>query len=189
MFYRSEENQGAIWMSTIQTATHSGVAKFSQSKGLFEGFTSVAESTLPTGGKPNLFFPHEFFSFEITGLTPSEAITLTITLPYGMIVEYWKYGPTIDNPTPHWYEIPVGSNNGDRTITIVLVDGGKGDDDLMSDGTIVDQGGPGYAYSVRSAAVGGYYLPINSLSILTPYLALVLLGGIITAFFAVRRRR
>ena len=54
---------------------------------------------------------------------------------------YWKYGPTPDNSTPHWYPLPVSIQG--NVITFSIVDGGLGDDDLTANGTIVDQGGPG----------------------------------------------
>ena len=59
---------------------------------------------------------------------------MTITLPANVLVgtQYWKYGPTPSNPTPHWYQISMGDD-----------DGGLGDDDLTADGVIIDQGGPG----------------------------------------------
>jgi hypothetical protein len=37
----------------------------------------------------------------------------------------------------------MGDDDGDNVITITLVDGGLGDDDLTANGVIVDQGGPG----------------------------------------------
>jgi hypothetical protein len=58
--------------------------------------------------------------------------------------QYWKYGPTPSDPTSHWYQIPMGDDDGDNVITITLVDGGLGDDDLTANGVIVDQGGPAY---------------------------------------------
>jgi hypothetical protein len=58
--------------------------------------------------------------------------------------QYWKYGPTPDNYTPHWYQLPIGDDDGDNVITITLTDNGLGDDILTGqDGQIVDQGGPG----------------------------------------------
>ena len=73
-------------------------------------------------------------------------MTLTITLPTAVptTASYWKYGPTPLDINPHWYQIPMGDNDGDRVITITLTDGGWGDDDLIADGTIIDQGGPGW---------------------------------------------
>ncbi len=55
--------------------------------------------------------------------------------------EYWKYGPTPDDGTDHWYSIPVEVT--EASLSFELVDGGLGDDDLTANGSIVDQGGAG----------------------------------------------
>jgi hypothetical protein len=60
---------------------------------------------------------------------------------------YRKYGPTPDNPTPHWYDFMWDGTTGavitGNTITLHFVDGQRGDDDIQANGTIVDQGGQG----------------------------------------------
>jgi len=63
--------------------------------------------------------------------------------------EYWKYGPTADDPPPHWYQIPVSDDDGDHIIVITLTDGGIGDDDLTANGVIVDDGGPSLPMSKK----------------------------------------
>ncbi len=59
---------------------------------------------------------------------------------------YYKFGPTPDNPTPHWYEFLYDGETGveilGEDIVVHLVDGGRGDSDLMVNGVIVDPGGP-----------------------------------------------
>ena len=130
----------------IGTATGSGTAYFSASAGAIENLAPVDEGTLPTGGKPeNTAFPHGFFSFNITGLTPCAAVNITIVLPDDLPVgtEYWKYGPTPSNATAHWYQLPVLDDDGDNIIIITLVDGGLGDADGVCNGVIVEPGGPG----------------------------------------------
>jgi hypothetical protein len=155
--YTVSTSGGTTWASTgslytltpstyqVATATSSGITTFVPSSGTIENLASVSEGSLPSGGKPLLQFPHGFFSFIITGLSNGESVTLTITLPQAVPVgtQYWKYGPTTGIPTNHWYQIPMGSDNGDNVITITVTDGGLGDDDLTADGVIIDQGGPG----------------------------------------------
>ncbi len=132
-------------LTSVTTATGTGAATFDSDSGTIENLTAVAESSLPSEGKPALEFPHGFFEFDITGLSNGETVTLTIELPSPVPVgtQYWKYGPTTGDPTPHWYQIAMGDNDGDNIITITLQDGGLGDDDLTANGVIVDQGGPG----------------------------------------------
>lgn len=142
----------------ILTATGTGMAYLAPSSGVLEDLTPIGESSLPSEGKPDIEFPHGFFEFEITGLTPGESVTLTITLPSAVptYAQYWKYGPTFAEPLGEWYQIYMGDNDGDNVITITLTDGGTGDDDLVANGTIVDQGGPGWPWPTGG---GGHSAP------------------------------
>ncbi len=135
--YSSEEQ------ANVNTSTGTGTAYLSPSAGYISNIQAVNESSLPTAGKPNVTFPHGLFSFNISGLASGQTVTVKITYPTNIsnISEYWKFGPTLSNTTPHWYQIPVGSNDGDNIITINLTDGGLGDHDLTADGIIMDPGG------------------------------------------------
>jgi hypothetical protein len=55
--------------------------------------------------------------------------------------EYREYGPTLDDATPHWYQIPISDDDGDRIIAIIVTDRGIGDDNIPINGVIVDDGG------------------------------------------------
>lgn len=168
------------------TGTGTGTASFTPSAGDITGLSAVAEGTLPTAGKPNLVFPHGFFSFTITGVGSGGTAIVTITLPPGPTpTQYWKYHPKTQSG---WIQIPmtVVSPN---VIRITLVDGGLGDDDGAADGTIVDQGGPGNpGPGPAPAVVGGEAYPINKVAVLAPWLALLaaIIAG--TTIFMRRRR-
>jgi hypothetical protein len=132
----------------VATGTGTGIATFITGAGTIENLTAIAENALPieaAEGKPNVEFHHGFFSFNITGLASGATVMVTIELPSAVPVgtQYWKYGPTSGNATDHWYQLSMGDDDGDNVITITLVDGGLGDDDLTANGIIVDQGGPG----------------------------------------------
>ena len=132
-------NIPAVPAECVETATDSGIACFNTNAGTMEDLKAVAESTLPSEGKPDLAFIHGLFSFNITELTADQTVEVTIELPINVPVgtQYWGYGPTPDNLTPHWYQIPMGSDNGDDVITITLTDGYKiGDNDLSANGVI-----------------------------------------------------
>jgi hypothetical protein len=138
---------------------------------------AVDPSTLPDEGKPDISFPHGLFSFNISGLDSGQTATVTITLPDPLPItsEYWKYGSTLGNPTDHWYQIPMGDNDGDNVITIELTDGGLGDDDLTANGTIIEPGGPGYYIPV-----GGEAYAASKLVVLAPWIvfgAAIILGA------------
>ena len=105
----------------------------------------------PTPLPPGVTFPYGLFEF--TAVCPSNgSITLTMTYPNPLPpgTQYWKFGPTADNNSPHWYVLPASLAG--NTATFTITDGGLGDDDLTADGFIVDQGGPGVPSFVDSAA-------------------------------------
>jgi len=161
----------------VTTATGTGTASLSSDSGALESLAALAEGTLPAAGKPNLVFPHGFFSFTITGLTPGQTVTVTITLPSAVPVgtQYWKYHASEGG----WIQIPMGSDDGDNVITITLVDGGLGDDDGVADGTIVDQGGPGNPPPAPAAGVPLFPTVLGGI-------AAVVAAGFVA--FALRRR-
>jgi hypothetical protein len=102
-------------------------------------------------------------------------VTITLPDPLPITSEYWKYGSTLGNPTDHWYQIPMGDNDGDNVITIELTDGGLGDDDLTANGTIIEPGGPGYYIPV-----GGEAYAASKLVVLAPWIvfgAAIILGA------------
>ena len=131
---------------SVETATGTGTATFQSDVCTIVALGAIDEGTLPPDeGKPDLEFPQGFFSFHVICPSPGGTVTLTIELPDAVPVgtEYWKYGPTLANLIPHWYSIPIGSDDGDNIITITITDGGIGDNDLTENGEIVDPGGPG----------------------------------------------
>jgi hypothetical protein len=174
-------------VSSFPNAANGGYVTLESPSGTnLVGVAPVGESSLPSQGKPNLQFAHGFFQFEIRGLTDGESVTLTIILPYDLPAgsQYWKYGPTPDNHSPHWYQISMGSNDGDNVITIALKDGGLGDDDLTANGVIVDQGGPGWPGPSGPSGGGTRHAPAFP----DVYIGIgAALGAGILAYFARRR--
>jgi hypothetical protein len=88
-------------------------------------------------------FPQGLAKFALGGCDANASVTVTVSYPNPLPAgtQYFKFGPTAGNPTPHWYAIPatiVGN-----TVTFTIPDGGLGDDDLGINGVIVDAGGPG----------------------------------------------
>jgi hypothetical protein len=169
---------------SVSTATGTGTASFTPSAGNITGLSAVTEGSLPTAGKPKLSFPHGFFSFTITGPpTPLGTVTVTITLPPGPTpTQYWKYGPTPANHVDHWYQIPM-TVVGPNVITITLVDGGLGDDDLTQNGVIVDQGAPAIG------SVGWETYPVNKVRVFLPWIALLAAIALAASLLVLRHRR
>ncbi|PKP53972.1 MAG: hypothetical protein CVT90_02110, partial [Candidatus Altiarchaeales archaeon HGW-Altiarchaeales-3] len=121
--------------------TDSEVIYFSSDKGHIENHIAVDEYSLPPEGRPEASFPYGFFSFNITGISPGENVTIVIELPEDLPTNanYYKYDPN----NQAYYNISIGSNDGDNIISITLTDGGLGDDDGIANGVISDAGGPG----------------------------------------------
>jgi len=92
-------------------------------------------------------FPYGFFEFTITGV--GNGIATTVILPFSVgttFDTYYKYGPTPDDSTNHWYEFlydgQTGAEISGNVITLHFVDGMRGDDDLTANGIVVDVGAP-----------------------------------------------
>ncbi|HEX8012155.1 MAG TPA: choice-of-anchor U domain-containing protein [Casimicrobiaceae bacterium] len=83
-------------------------------------------------------------------------LELPAPLPPGTV--FVNYGPTRDNPAPHWYEIPAQIDG--AIVRIVLSDGGAGDDELATSGVIAGLGGPALpAVSPATIQVIEFYAP------------------------------
>lgn len=121
----------------------------------FIATTGDASGKSPPSLPAGYTFPHGLFDFTLSGGTHGSSATLTITypsvLPAGTV--YWKYGPSPAGyncsgaacSVPHWYIMPAAQAViAGNTVVLTIVDGGVGDDDLSANGTIVDQGGPGF---------------------------------------------
>ena len=170
-----------ITASSIPTATGTGTASFVSPCGSIINLTSVSEGSLPTAGKPNLAFPHGFFSFDITGLSNGQTVTVTITLPPGAApTQYWKYHASEGG----WIQIPMTVVGPPNVIRITLVDGGLGDDDGLANGVIVDQGAP-----ASGAAVGWETYPVSKVRVLLPWIALLAAIVAGASLLVLRRRR
>jgi hypothetical protein len=122
----------------------------------------------PNGPPSNTQFGLGFISFSLVGApTAPTPVLVTMTLPDTGTTptSYWRYGPTPDNQTDHWYNWIWDGNPADtgaqimgNTIVLHLIDGALGDDDLTANGTIVDAGGPGFPggpYTVTTTADSG----------------------------------
>ncbi|MEA1946583.1 MAG: CFI-box-CTERM domain-containing protein [Thermodesulfobacteriota bacterium] len=106
--------------------------------------TNPSETNAPS----NVEFSYGLFEFTINGINTGDPVTITLYFPDGVSFDtYYKYGPTPDNATNHWYEFFYDSKTGaeinGNVITLHFVDGMRGDDDLTANGTISDIGGPG----------------------------------------------
>jgi uncharacterized delta-60 repeat protein len=110
-----------------------------------------------------LVFPMGLFSFEVLGVAPGATtqVTLDENPPTGLGFSYWKFGPSAQDPTPHWYPFsfntatqigPIFDPSG-NPIVLRLGDGQDGDEDQVANGVIIDPGGPAY-FDLKPAVAG-----------------------------------
>jgi len=111
--------------------------------------TAASTATTDSVGTPppaNVSLPHGVVSLQLEMGTAGSSATVVLTYPEPLPAgtQYYKFGRTQANPTPHWYVFSGAVISG-NTITLTLTDGGAGDDDLTANGVIVDPGGPALA--------------------------------------------
>jgi hypothetical protein len=102
---------------------------------------------------------HGFLGFDIMNIGQGGNAVVNLILPEGEAsISYFKFGPTPDNPAPHWYKFMFDGETGaeidGNVVTLHFVDGKRGDSDLDgTNGTIADPGGP--AFKAGNAGGGG----------------------------------
>ena len=101
-------------------------------------------------------FPYGVFNFTITGVAKGGATSVVMYFPSGATFDtYYKFGSTTNNLTNHWYEFlydgQTGAEINGNVVKLYFVDGANGDDDLATNGIVVDDGAP----AVVPASSGG----------------------------------
>jgi hypothetical protein len=120
-----------------------GLVEFQISNCLVEGF---APNGFPVIVTADFWLLDDTNGDATSGLVES---AVEIRIPADLTgLRYRKYGPTPDNPIPHWYDFMFDGSTGavitGNRATLWFVDGMRGDDDLdPTNGIIIDQGGPG----------------------------------------------
>ena len=79
--------------------------------------------------------------------SPARSTTVTLHVAEDLEVDsYYNFGPTPEDPSPHWYEFLFDGTTGARILDDVIelhfVDGQRGDHDLEVNGQIETLGGP-----------------------------------------------
>jgi hypothetical protein len=93
-------------------------------------------------------FAYDFFGFS-DSVAVGGATTVTLYLPSGANpTSYYKFGVTQGSPIPQWYEFlydgETGAEIAGNVVTLHLVDGKRGDNDLTANGSIEEPGGPAW---------------------------------------------
>jgi hypothetical protein len=113
--------------------------------------SDIAVAPIPFDAPIESYFEVGLLDFTIREVPIGGATTVTILLdPDTQVNTYYKFGPTPEYLTPHWYEFLYDETTGtgavieNSQITVYLIDGARGDDDLTQNGVIVDPGIPGF---------------------------------------------
>lgn len=128
------------------------------------GTEILAAVHLSTDAGPpgSIQFPFGFVTYSVqaslaggaTAPLSTTSITIRITGPTAAANNFYQYGPTPANPTPHWYSFlyntPTDGDNATGTgaqflgggrYNLILIDGGRGDEDGVTNGVISATGG------------------------------------------------
>ncbi len=106
-----------------------------------------AENPSPFDVPGRANFTQGLFTWRLEGVAPGGSTTVELLLAdFVNFNAYYRYGPTPAQKTPHWdtfaFDGTTGGQLGPQEITLHLVDGGRGDDDLKPNGVIEEVGGP-----------------------------------------------
>jgi cyclophilin family peptidyl-prolyl cis-trans isomerase len=120
--------------------------------------TATAVSQLASFTSPpdqSVHFNNGMYTFSMTGVIgPAGSI---VTMYDGASVRpthYYAYGPTPDDPSPHWYDFAFDGETGAEImgdkIILHFVDGQRGDEDLTANNSITHTGAQAVVTSTSS---------------------------------------
>lgn len=154
--------------------------------------TAIVENPSPADVPNGVSFNHGIVSFNFAPVPGTVQSKIGMILPAGQNLDsFYQYGPTPDNPVPHWYTFMFDQNTGTgaqifnnvtltapngkavqrNIVQIWYVDGQRGDADLTVNGNITSTGGV-IGQDASSAS--------SSLSGLSGYLALMMIVILLT---------
>ncbi len=148
--------------------------------------TALVDNPSPADVPAGVNFEQGVVSYSFAPIPGTFATKIGMILPAGQgISSVYQYGPTPDNPVPHWYEfmfdqstatgaqiynnvtltVPNGSTVQRNIVQLWYVDGQRGDDDLTINGNIVTKNAVSISQptSNASGSVNGYLSVIISL--------------------------
>jgi len=101
-------------------------------------------------------FENGFFEMHVANVAVGGSAEIRLTLPPGAAPDsYFMFGPEQGNATDHWYLFDFDAASGTgavingNEVTLHLVDGGRGDADLVANGIIADPGGPAVRVAIE----------------------------------------
>jgi hypothetical protein len=114
---------------------------------------NVYRTEPPVGHAQDFALPYGLFGFEVTNVEPGGIAKVDLTLPKDAVVNgYYKQDPGTQALSRFDFDGQTGAVVRGNTVTVYLRDGGRGDDDGIVNGEVVDPGGPGYDFPVVTSA-------------------------------------
>lgn len=119
----------------------------------------------------------------VAGQTVAFTITYPIDIPTG--TPMYKFGPTADDHSPHWYEftgtVEYNVDGDAKTVRVHVTDGGLGDADLEANGTIIDPIGPALPNPAAIPTLGEWALILLALALVAIAVRRLRAGGPVAA--------
>jgi hypothetical protein len=104
------------------------------------GFVAAPAAPFPV---PGTTAPHGFFKFKLVGCQVGSTVRMSVTWPSLVNMTYRKYGKAAQIATAvDAYYLPKNLSISGNTASFDVIDGGWGDNDLLSNGEIIDPNGP-----------------------------------------------
>jgi len=152
--------------------------------------TAIVDNPSPANVPSAAGFDYGILSFNFNPVPGTFLSKVGMILPAGQRIDnFYQYGPTPDNPVPHWYEFMFDQNTGTGAqifdnvtmtapngraikhdiVQIWYVDGQRGDADLTVNGNITSTGGVSTDQSTggSSSSLSGYLALIMIILLLT----------------------
>ncbi|MFK5948303.1 MAG: choice-of-anchor D domain-containing protein [Methylococcales bacterium] len=152
--------------------------------------TAIVDNPSPTDVPKGVSFSHGIVSFNFAPVPGTVLTKIGMILPANQpLGNFYQYGPTPENPIPHWYEFMFDQNTGTgaqifnnvsmtapngrsirrNIVQIWYVDGQRGDADLTANGNITSTGGIANAQAAdtSSSSLNGFLVLLIVFSLFT----------------------
>lgn len=134
----------------------------------------------PTNAPASVEFPEGFLDFRLTGGPPAAQMVTFVLVPGSGVNDYFLFGPTPTNSTPHWYSFLYDGQTGAKILTdrieLYLLDGARGDADLTANGVIDDPGAPAVNLAPFPWRNTAFAMDVNNDSLVSALDALLIIG-------------
>lgn len=156
----AQASLGAVGKTGAVTATVTGGGTGLWAFDAGNKLSVVAATSTPD----KVSLPFGVTSFTLNGGEAGKPAIVELVYPESLPTnaKYYKYGKTPTNPQPHWYVFRGAEIVGNK-VTLTIIDGQEGDNDLLANGSISDPGGVGVAQDGPVTPPAGNVAPVPTL--------------------------